>query len=92
MKVPSDDVQRDATGETWMGMRVAAWQWEVENNFGTMTRNAMHWSTAPTDAERLYRENDIRALLARYGNVSNSRSEIDTLAERVDSDRQGLPK
>lgn len=64
--VPSDAVQRDASSEYWMGMRVVAYQWEIDNDFGKMTRHAMHWSTGPKDAERLFRESDIRDLLARY--------------------------
>lgn len=67
MKVPSDDIHRDASGETWMGMRVAAWQWKEDSPIGKLTSHATHWSTGPKDAERLYRESDIRALLARYG-------------------------
>ncbi|CAH1655022.1 hypothetical protein CHELA1G11_10878 [Hyphomicrobiales bacterium] len=67
VKVPSDEVQRDTIGETWMGMRVAAWQWKEQTPLGEATRHTTHWSTGPKDAERLYRENDIRALLARYG-------------------------
>lgn len=70
----SDEIKRDVTGETWMGMRVAAYQWEapIHNSDAipterTMTRHATHWSTGPKDSERLYRESDIRALLARYG-------------------------
>lgn len=67
VKVLSDAIRRDATGETWMGMRVAAWEWNVSTALGELPHHATHWSTGPANAERLYRESDIRALLANFG-------------------------
>jgi hypothetical protein len=69
------DTVRDISGETVMGMRVAAWRWEVgkpadctqekwESVFpsGAGYQHASHWSTGPDDAERLFAEKDVRAL------------------------------
>lgn len=82
VKVPGlDDVERDATGETWMGMRVAAWEWIVSSPLGELPHHATHWSTGPKDAERLYRESDIRALLARYGQPAQPAASAEPIPE-----------
>lgn len=57
----------DASGTTWMGMRAVGWTWDdpAPAAFGgTLRKFATHWSTGPKDAERLYRESDVRALIA----------------------------
>lgn len=59
---------RDMGGITWRGMHCAGWVWTVKlpEEIGGCEENryACHWSTGPADAERLYRESDIRALIA----------------------------
>lgn len=67
-----DNVKLDINGATWLGMRVAGWTWD-EDAFSpdqfpsenTMRHYASHWSTGPHNAERLYRESDIIALLSK---------------------------
>lgn len=62
------------TGTTWLGMPVAAWVWDQKlgEEYRAITgegdncirRAAFHWSTGPSDAERTYRESDVRRMLA----------------------------
>lgn len=66
----SETEGRDLTGETVMGMRVAAYMWEEPSGFDppsstTVERFATHWSTPGKrdNAERLFRESDVRRLL-----------------------------
>ncbi|WP_128827838.1 hypothetical protein [Achromobacter mucicolens] len=67
-----DHVQIDCNGATWLGMRVAGWTWE-EDAFSpdqvprdnAVRCYADHWSTGPHNAERLYRESDVAALLSK---------------------------
>lgn len=68
----NDNVELDINGATWLGMRVAGWTWE-EDAFSpdqlpsenSIRLYASHWSTGPHNAERLYRESDIAALLSK---------------------------
>lgn len=71
--MPVDEVQRDAAGETWMGMPVAAYQYTQPLTFpggcdgAAAKMHTAHWSTGPDNSERLYRESDIRDLLVSCG-------------------------
>ncbi|MFM9928169.1 hypothetical protein VLK31_34725 [Variovorax sp. H27-G14] len=62
-----DEAFNDASGTTWKGMRAAGWVWEKplpSPLVGTARNYASHWSTGPKDAERLYRESDVRRVLS----------------------------
>lgn len=80
LEVPSDEVTYEGGKATWMGMPVRGWRWKAIDKKnpqmfppdGIVVHFATHWSTGPKDAERLYSENDIRALLSRYGQPAAS--------------------
>ncbi len=69
-----DQVVYRSDGAFWLGMPVRGWRWELpapdhpQNSTpnGQRIHFASHWSTGPKNAERLYSEEDIRSLLARY--------------------------
>lgn len=71
-------IERDVSGETFMGMRVAAWRepircppdedpekFEEMFRLGKPNTYAEHWSTLREGAERLFTETDVRALADR---------------------------
>jgi hypothetical protein len=89
---------RDMSGETVMGMRVAGWRWKTEiplevRGSAWAYSYASHYSTGPEDAERLFTESDVRALLASQApsgeggseEVSVSRRQMAEWADRIDA-------
>lgn len=91
VKVPSDEVTYEGGKATWMGMPVRGWRWKARDAKnpqmfppdGMVVHFATHWSTGPKDAERLYSESDIRALLASYGQPAQPATQYDPQAENA---------
>lgn len=93
--LPSSEGARDASGYTWLGMRAAGWLWTepsraYQGATGYPIRHyASHWSTGPKDAERLYRESDIRKLLAEPGAAIAAR-EQEAVFNADDAKQRGI--
>jgi hypothetical protein len=96
---PTDAVTRveadglDLSGETYLGMRVAAWMGEKPSGFTapsstTIATYADHWSTIPAheNPKRLFSEDDVRPrLCALQEGVASLKAERDQAREHLEA-------